>query len=107
MFLASNPACDTASEMIRERMFTKSHVSASVKALTERGLVECFHKDGNNKTVHLRITPAAALIIYDGGELFERFSGILFKGFSQKEKQDLELLLNKVAENVRNSTVKA
>lgn len=103
MFLAGNPGCDTASEIIRVRMFAKSHVSASVKSLAERGFVESYYKDGNKKTVHLRLTPAASLIVYEGGELFERFSAMLFDNFTPDEKQNFELMLNRVANNVRNN----
>lgn len=39
LFLANNPECDTAAQIIRKRAFTKSHVSMSVRSLEERGLL--------------------------------------------------------------------
>ena len=39
LFLANNPECDTAAQIIKKRAFTKSHVSMSVRSLEERGLL--------------------------------------------------------------------
>ena len=33
LFLANNPECDTAAQIIKKRAFTKSHVSMSVRSL--------------------------------------------------------------------------
>ena len=40
MFLQSNPQHNTASEIVKVRKSTKSHVSISLKRLEDRGLIE-------------------------------------------------------------------
>lgn len=57
LFLASNPTRDTAAEMIRTRGFSKSHVSAAVKGLIQRGCLRGVTKSGNHKAIHLQLLP--------------------------------------------------
>lgn len=40
LFLANNPEYDTATEIVTIRHLTKSHVSASVRSLEEKGLLK-------------------------------------------------------------------
>ena len=40
LFLANNPAYDTATDIVEVRHLTKSHVSASVKTLQARGYLQ-------------------------------------------------------------------
>ena len=53
LFLANNPAFDTARDIVERKQFTKSHVSASVAELERRGYLRGEFREGNRKTVHL------------------------------------------------------
>ena len=66
LFLANNPVHDTATDIVEVRHLTKSHVSASVKTLQARGYLQRVFLDGNHKTVHLRLTPAAGPVVEQG-----------------------------------------
>ena len=60
LFLANNPECDTAARIIKKRAFTKSHVSMSVRSLEERGLLTGEYYGTDRRTIHLKLTDAAA-----------------------------------------------
>ena len=60
LFLANNPECDTAAQIIKKRAFTKSHVSMSVRSLEERGLLTGEYYGTDRRTIHLKLTDAAA-----------------------------------------------
>ena len=46
MFLANHPQYDTATEVVKYRHLTKSHVSLSIRGLLDRGLLHAEHQIG-------------------------------------------------------------
>lgn len=100
LFLANNPEYDTARDMVEHRHLAKSHVSASVDALAERGLLERFYRDGNRKTIHLRLTPQARPITEEGTHLQNRFGALIIAGFSEAEMLQLNALMRRMQQNV-------
>lgn len=100
MFLANNPEYDTARDMVEHRHLAKSHVSASVDALVERGLLERFYRDGNRKTIHLRLTAQARPIVEEGARVQNRFGALMIAGFSEEEVLQLESLVRRMQQNV-------
>lgn len=100
MFLANNPTLDTASDIVKCRNISKSHVSVSVRSLEERGLLIKEFQNGNRRSFHLRLTEQAASIVSDGKEAQERFGEILFQGVSESEKNTVSAVLQKMDQNV-------
>ena len=100
LFLANNPACDTARDIVEKRRLAKSHVSVGVEALTERGLLERLQQGGNRKTIHLRLTAAAAPIVEEGRAVQRGYAERLLAGFTEEDRRQLEHLMDRVAENV-------
>ncbi|MGN0802445.1 MAG: MarR family winged helix-turn-helix transcriptional regulator [Candidatus Faecivicinus sp.] len=90
LFLANNPGHDTAAELVSLRGLTKSHVSAAVASLTERGLLTGSHRGGNRKTIHLAPLPAAQAIIADGCAAQQRLHAALLQGFTPAERALLQ-----------------
>ena len=72
LFLANNPECDTAARIIKKRAFTKSHVSMSVRSLEERGLLTGEYYGTDRRTIHLKLTDAAAPMVSDGKNVQKR-----------------------------------
>lgn len=99
LFLANNPAFDTARDMVEKRRLAKSHISASVEALASRGLVERWYQSGNRKTIHLRLTPASAPIVEEGRRAQRRFGALLLNGFTPEETAHLAAMLERMAQN--------
>ncbi|MDO4546468.1 MAG: MarR family winged helix-turn-helix transcriptional regulator [Clostridia bacterium] len=103
LFLANNPEYDTASDAIRLRQWTKSHVSAAVRSLTERGFICAQFRSGNRKTVHLSPTPVAEEAIRLGQAAQESFSKSVLMDFTEEDRRELERLFTKIAFNIRKS----
>ncbi len=100
LFLANNPQYDTAHDIVEQRHLAKSHISAGVEALADRGLLERYQREGNRKTIHLRLTEAALPIVKEGRSLQRRYGRLLFAGMSKDEIRQLMGLLDRVAQNV-------
>ena len=100
LFLANNPAYDTARDITERRHMAKSQVSVSVEALVERGLLERFYRPGNRKTIHLRPTPAARPLVEEGWRLQNRFGALLIAGFSRQEILRMASLIRRMQKNI-------
>ena len=100
MFLANNPEYDTASEIVKYRHLTKSHVSISIRSLQERGLLSTEYRDGNRRIVHLRLLDSAALIISDGKAAQKEFEQILFAGFNNDERFSMDQFMERIDRNI-------
>lgn len=104
LFLANNPQYDTAKEMVEIRCFSKSHVSAAVKALEEMGYLQgCFHQ-GNRKTVHLKVTKTAAEIVEAGQAVQRKFFEVLSAGITEDEMKQQMSLMERVNRNLRQAS---
>ena len=100
LFLANNPEYDTARDIVEKRHLAKSHVSVGVDALAGRGLLERQLREGNRKTIHLRLTEAAGPIVEEGRAIQREHGEILLSGFTGEERVELLRLLEKIGENV-------
>ena len=100
LFLANNPPYDTARDIVEKRHLAKSHVSAGVESLANQGLLERLRRDGNRKTIHLCLTSQAAPIVEEGRAVQLRYGRLLLDGFSEAEREQLFLFLERVGENV-------
>lgn len=102
MFLANNPRFDTASEIVKYRHLTKSHVSMSIRSLEEKGLLKGEHHEPNRRTIHLTVLAAADAIVSDGRQAQQTFGNILFAGFSNSEFHQLASFMKRMDENIAN-----
>ena len=96
LFLASNPTRDTAAEMIRTRGFSKSHASAAVKGLIQRGCLRGVTKSGNHKAIHLQLLPGAEEAVQAGQAAQEEFFRLLFQTISPEERETLVRVLSRM-----------
>ena len=101
MFLTNNPQYDTATQIAKYRHLAKSHVSISIRSLQERGLVLGEHREGNHRTIHLRVSEKAADMIADGRVAQTRFCEIIFAGFSKGEMEKLQQFTEHVNRNAK------
>lgn len=101
MFLANNPQHDTAAQIVKIRRLTKSHVSVSLKALQERGLVKGFYAPGNKKRLHLVMTEQAMPVVEAGVAAQKEFGDKLIRGFTPEEVAQLQFLTEKLHENMK------
>ena len=100
MFLANNPQFDTASNIVRYRHLTKSHVSMSIRSLEDKGLLKGEHHEPNRRTILLTVLDAADRIVSDGREAQQKFAKILFSGFSDSEYKQLTSFMKRIDKNI-------
>ena len=101
MFLSNNPEYNTASDIVRIRLLTKSHVSISLKELETCGLVKTAFQNNNRKTIHISIEEKAAPVIADGKLAQQDFAQKLLQGFSLEEVEMYSKLFQRTCENAR------
>ncbi len=99
LFLANNPEYDTATEIISKRHLTKSHVSISLRDLEERGFIRKEHRNGNNRTVHIALLPAADEIIAEGQRVQTEFLSAVTSDFTPVEIENLRSYVNRMNNN--------
>ena len=100
LFLANNPECDTAAQIVKKRAFTKSHVSMSVRSLEERGYLIGEYQGTDRRTIHLQLTSAAAPAVSDGKNAQKRAAEIICRGFSPEEHRMLFQFMNRINLNI-------
>ena len=88
LFLANNPECDTAAQIIKKRAFTK------------RGLLTGEYYGTDRRTIHLKLTDAAAPMVSDGKNVQKRAAEIICRGFTPEEHRMLFELMNRINSNI-------
>lgn len=100
MLLHNNPAHDTASEIVKLRRLTKSHVSISIRSLIEKGYLIGEQSNSDRRTIHLKLTEKAMPIAEGGMAAQRNFGQIMFKGFSKDEVSVLCGMIERIAANI-------
>ncbi len=106
MFLTNNPKYDTATQIIKHRHLTKSHVSITIRSLERRGFITCEYINNDRRTVHLKLTDKVADIVVDGHTAQKEFFEIFFDGFDEDEIKILNDYMVRIAKNINNQITK-
>ena len=77
LFLANNPGCDTARDIVELRGLSKSHVCKSVDALTRRGWLAGAQDARDRRCVRLRLLPPLTLTAHDVDMALEVLAEVL------------------------------
>ena len=101
LFLTNNPGYDTATDIVEQKRFTKSHVSCSLRLLDEKGYIQLTFYPGNRKTVHLKVLPAASEIVKAGQEAQRNVFCRIFGGLSPEELDMLKQISHKINATLR------
>lgn len=99
LFLRKNMSYDTATDIVEKLKITKSHVSASVRDLEERGYLKGNYEGQNRRTIHLQLCDDAEEIIKEGESIQDEFTSIICRGFSEEEKGILKNYIQRMTEN--------
>lgn len=106
MFLHNNPQYETASDVVKVRKLTKSHVSAAIKLLENKGYLSKHRTDKNKKNIVLTLTDTAKNFIADGEKAQTSFGKIILSGFSESEKDLCRKMFFKMCENANSALEK-
>ena len=104
MFIANNDY-DTASDIVKYRSLTKSHVSISIKSLVEKGLIEETYLKNDRRTKHLKLTSNSNYIVRDGRKAQKGFINILNSGLSKSDVDMLKSFIDKINDNIKNNLI--
>ncbi|MDD6066837.1 MAG: MarR family transcriptional regulator [Firmicutes bacterium] len=101
LFLANNPEYDTASEIVRVRQLTKSHVSVSIEQLVQKGMLSRNHDRNNRRVTHLALLPEAEPIVEDGRRCQREFTELLSFGIEAEKLETAEEVMQQMMENMK------
>ena len=99
LFLANNPDCDTARDVVELRGLAKSQVSQAVEQLVRRGLLERRPDDTDRRIVHLSIPEAGLPLAREAQQIQADCGRQLLAGFSPGELAQLKTLFDKMMAN--------
>ncbi len=100
LFLGNNPKLDKASDIVSKRHIAKSHVSATVSSLIKKGLIKGEYTDKDHKSIHLKLTDEALIILKDGQKAQKEYLSIYTSDLSDDEKIFLKSILNRMEHNL-------
>lgn len=99
MFLYNNPEYNTATAIVEEKGYTKSHVSTALKHLEAIHYISKHHSNNNRKTFYLQVEEKAMPLIRQGQLYQQQFAQILNEGISREELATAWRVIEKMAEN--------
>ena len=99
LFLANNPDCDTARDVVELRGLSKSQVSQAVEQLSRRGLLDRRPDGTDRRIVHLTITEAGMPLAGEAQRIQAECGRQLLEGFSEDELRQLKVLVEKMMAN--------
>ncbi len=100
LFLGKNTQNNTATDIVNKLKIAKSHISASVRDLEERGYVKSSFEGNNHRTIHLQLCDNTAEIIRAGEGIQNEFISVICKGYSPEERRTLEDFVQRMTANV-------
>lgn len=101
LFLHNNPGFDTATDIVKLRHLSKSHVSKSIQSLKERGYLTASYEGNNRRTVHLKLCGASREAVDSGLQAQEQFASILLEHFTEEEKAQLQTYISRITDNLK------
>ena len=102
LFLSRNTGCDTATDIVEKLKITKSHVSASVRNLEERGYLSGSYAGHNHRTIHLHLCESTSEIIRESRQVQEKFLEVVSQGFTEEEKCTFKCYIQRMNYNANN-----
>ena len=101
LFLANNPGCDTARDMVELRGLTKAHVCRSVEHLAGLGFLEARRDGRDRRVVRLKLLPAADAAVDAARAAQQTFFHRLWRGVAPEEDAVLERVLGRLSANLK------
>ena len=99
MFLYSNPQYNTASDIVKVRKSTKSHVSTSIKELENKGMIERIQSAHNKKHIEIVLLDKAEPVVEAGMDAQKQFAKNVLSGLTEEEMQICREIFDKICNN--------
>ena len=89
----------TAADIVERLKITKSHISTSVRDLTQRGYLRGSHAGNDHRAIHLRLCGEAGQVAREGRRVQEEFLRVLLDGFDGAEREALHSYMKRINHN--------
>lgn len=100
-FLHNNPGHDTQSDITFGRNLAKSNVSAAVALLEEKGMIKRSADAIDRRIIHLSLTEKAEPFLFELEDGLSRLCAFSFVGFSENDRKELGVLMQRLLMNIR------
>jgi len=101
LHLSDDSIRDTAGDIAGNLNVAKSHISASVHNLQNRGYIEGCTENGDKRKIHLKLCEAALPIVAEGEKIRSEFGKTLWQGFSEEELEQMRSFLRRMTANAK------
>ena len=106
MFLANNPECKTARDIVEIRGIKANLVSINVDKLAREGYLARSSVDGDRRKIELHCTEQALPIIEKGRKLQQDFEQALFQNTNETDRNGFFRTMETIEENLKYLTRK-
>ncbi len=100
VYLANCGSEDTARDIANTNMFTKGHISQSVKRLNELGFVSITQDEKDMRVQHLKLTGNVEPMIKELKEEKDKVAACVFSGVTEEENKVLAKVFEKMCSNI-------
>ena len=100
LFLANNPECDTAKDIVKNLKLAKSHVSVCVRNLEEKGYIKGSFSGSDHRAIHLSLCEKAGPVVKTGRRSIDSFRSVVMNGFDEDEREQFKSYLRRVTGNI-------
>ena len=101
LFLANNEEYKKASDIVEILGIAKSHVSATVNTLEEKGLIQRKIDKDDKRSSILEINDSAKEIIEEGRKAQKEYHDLVFGSLTEEEMEELERLQKIIEKNIK------
>ena len=91
---------NTAKDIVALGLFTKGHVSQSLKNLKGHGLVEAVQDREDARCVHLQLRDEAYDIIKQIDKIYENILSVMFQGITEEELAVFKKVGQQIVKNI-------
>lgn len=100
IYLANCGDRDTARDIASTEMFTKGHISQSVKRMNEKGYITIIHDEKDLRVQHLRLSETASDVLTEMTAERKKVEKLVFAGVTDEEMDTLKNIFNKMCDNI-------
>lgn len=100
MFIANNPAVDTAKDVVERKRLKANLVSINVEKLVKEGYLERSADEEDRRKVILSCTAKAAPVIQKGREVQKRFYDRLIKDVPPESIMIMRAAIRQISRNI-------
>lgn len=100
VFLVNNPELNTASQIVRLRKMSKSHVSKAVRGLLEKGYLKSVSDSRDRKKILLYTSDRARELIAFSMEEQKLFLRNIAENVTPEEEQGFQACINRICSNI-------